>query len=249
MESKSNGQGSKSRGIIAPMGLQNSSWSDAQEYLDYLAKTRHDFKPFNYIYTDMSKDTGAYSIYYLNNNKSEPVAKLNENEVETFLFSLSNSDLERPFRKVSTGKEKFQTIIDEYALNGNKQKLLDAIIFDLLQNNEPNYPDPILKSFMNTNDESAVKGVSQINANYTSYWRNAFSRTSTVILVDYDDNVEYYEYNLTSFNRDLNQIDSREWQMNNFTFKLRPLYKNSSSGLRATSIGLLTLFLFLFRFL
>ena len=148
-----------------------------------------------------------------------------------------------------TGKEKFQTIIDEYALNGNKQKLLDAIIFDLLQNNEPNYPDPILKSFMNTNDESAVKGVSQINANYTSYWRNAFSRTSTVILVDYDDNVEYYEYNLTSFNRDLNQIDSREWQMNNFTFKLRPLYKNSSSGLRATSIGLLTLFLFLFRFL
>ena len=102
----------------------------------------------------------------------------------------------------------------------------------LLQNKSSNMPDEILAQFMRKNltnprDESVVDGVSKIKANYTGYWANGFTRTSTLILVDYDDNVEYYEYNLTKTSRN----DTTEnWQMNSLSFKLKPLYTKNEAG-------------------
>jgi hypothetical protein len=120
-------------------------------------------------------------------------------------------------------------MIDEYDINGNKERLIASIIHELLQSEKQNYPDENLKKLMKQNDEDIVKGVSQINANYSKYWINAFSRTSTLILVDYDDNVEYYEYNLTNWKPVENTITSKEWKMNHFKFRLNTKYKNNSN--------------------
>jgi hypothetical protein len=47
-----------------------------------------------------------------------------------------------------------------------------------------------------------------------------------VILVDYYDNVDYYELNLTDWkNGEL--ANNQQWQLNHFKFKLKPLYKRS----------------------
>ena len=76
-----------------------------------------------------------------------------------------------------------------------------------------------------------VRGLSRIKADYNTYWTNAYSRTSTLILVDYDDNVEYYEYNLTDWSRlNLSDLDSQEWQMNSFKFKLKPFYSRNEGS-------------------
>ena len=236
------------RGIIAPIGLQNSSWSNSETYLQYIFDIKSDFGPFNYVYLDMSVQTGLYSIYYMNNINSKVVQKLNSNDKGRFIYSFSNSDLERPFKKVVDGKKTFENMIDEYSVDGDKNRLIDSVIYQLLQNEKQNYPDENLKYFMNQNDEDIVKGVSQINANYSKYWVDAFSRTSTLILVDYDDNVEYYEYNLTSWKPVQNTIAAREWKMNHLKFRLNPSYKNSGIKSCYFSIfffhGLLMHFLF-----
>ena len=230
------------RGIIAPIGLQNSSWPSAESYLQHIFDIKSDFGPFNYVYLDMSAKTGAYSIYYLNNRNSNFVQKLNPNENDRFIVSLSNSDINRPFQKINKGKEVFETIIDNYTIDRNKEKLVNSIIKDLLQSEEQYYPDETLGEFMNENDEQVVRGVSQINADYSTYWKNAYSRTSTLILVDYDDNVEYYEFNLTSWETVNKKINSKEWKMNDFKFKLKPLYsKNSSNAIKMNALMLVLL--------
>ena len=64
------------RGIIAPIGLQNSSWNNSETYLKYIFDIKSDFGPFNYVYLDMSAKTGLYSMYYMNNINSKFIQKL-----------------------------------------------------------------------------------------------------------------------------------------------------------------------------
>jgi hypothetical protein len=217
-----------SRGIIAPMGLQNSSWSTTESYLQHIFDTKLDYGPFNYLYLDMSAKTGDYSAYYFNNNNSESLQRLNQDEKEKFVFAVSNSDPNKPFKKVEIGKQMFQDTIDDFSVHRNEEDLVSSIIYGLLQNEKENYPDETLRMFMESNDDEVVKGVSKINAEYSKYWKNAYSRTSTLILVDYDDNVHYYEYYLTSWKVLNSTISSKEWKMNKFNFELKPLYRNSA---------------------
>jgi uncharacterized protein with NRDE domain len=184
----------------------------------------------------MSAKTGLYSMYYMNNINSKFIQKLNPNDKDRFIYSFSNSDLERPFKKVLEGRKTFETLIDEYSNNGNKERLIEYIIYELLQSEIKNYPDENLEKFMKQSDEDIVKGVSQINANYSTYWINAFSRTSTLILVDFDDNVEYYEYNLTNWKPVENTITSKVWQMNHATFRLNTNSTNNSHQIKILNV-------------
>ena len=59
--------------------------------------------------------------------------------------------------------------------------------------------------------------------NTQKYWPNARTRTSTLILVDYDNVVKYYEYNLTLTPTQQNNKKIKEtWTFNNYTFQLKP---------------------------
>lgn len=218
------------RGVVVGSYIQNSSWPNVEAYMQYLTDHKFDYKPFNFVELEMSKENGRYDMYYVNNNDTKQYVKLNPNNIDRFIFGVSNSDPDRPFNKVNAGKNIFENLINDYAANSNKEKLVESLVKDLLQNTERHMPDKNLAEFMNLVDDKykeIVSGVSQINSNYSLYWKNGNTRTSTIILVDYDDNVEYYEYNLTDWTANLQTV---KWEMNSFNFKLKPLYKNSSNS-------------------
>lgn len=223
----------KSRGVIVGNYLQDSSWPGVEAFMQQLSDEKQSYKPFNYVQAEMSNITGDYDLYYLNNNSTESYEKLNLG-AENLIFGISNSDPERPFQKVVKGEEEFSSIIDDYASHMNKDRLVNSLI-QLLQNETSHMPDQTLADFMGSPDDHIVDGVSRIKANYSSFWKNGHTRTSTLIMVDLYDNVEYYEFNLTANSE--NRIE--EWKMNSLKFKLKPLYKknlpNSSSRLYISS--------------
>ncbi|RNA36406.1 transport and Golgi organization 2-like protein, partial [Brachionus plicatilis] len=222
MQPSSHIQERQKRGIIVGSYLRNSSWNDVEEFLQYLSNVKSDFKPFNYVQLEMSKTSGKYSIYYLNNNNSKIYTKLNQDESSRFIFALSNSNASEPFNKVKEGKVDFEKAIDKYSQHNNKQLLVNEILNSILLNKTEHFPDNVLKQYMNVKDDTYVKGISQINANYGNYWKNSFSRTSTIILVDDDDNVEYYEYNLTKIENKITDFSLYIKELKSISLKDEP---------------------------
>lgn len=235
----------KPRGIVVTDYLINSSWPSPESYMQYLADSKADFGPFSYLHMEMSPKSGRYSMFYLNNNDTTNKYEiLTKDDKDQFIFGISNSDPAREFNKVKVGRERFGKLINDYSEHMDKDRLVSEIM-NLLQDSTPNYPDTTLASFMQMTEpayENSVKGVSAINADYTGFWRNAHSRTSTLILIDQDDNAEYYEYNLTNWRKiDDTHVGDKEWKMNSFKFKLNPLYKNNSN--KQINVKLYTLLL------
>lgn len=237
----------KGRGIIASDFLIDSSWPSSEEYMQHLMTTRLDFGPFNYVQVEMSNKTGRYSLYLISNSDDSPYQRvISDEDFGPHYFAISNSDLTRPFNKVVNGNRTFRNLVEAYAEHANKQRLVEGIL-GLLQDTTENFPDPTLAEFMRKDpSDMAVRGVSRINGNYFGYWSRAHTRTSTVIMVDYNDNVEYYEYNLTSFMINASgYVEPGEWVLNSFKFKLKPLYEKftdeTNSGVRIQSSILVVL--------
>ncbi len=223
----------KPRGVIVGDYLQNSSWPSVESFMQQLSDEKNLYKPFNYVQAEMTSTTGDYNLFYVNNNSTLNYKKLNQNTTQKFIFGISNSDPERPFQKVVNGEKKFNEIIDNYGQGLLDKKSFIQSLIDLLQNTTSNMPDDTLAAFMGKTEASEVgivEGVSRIKANYSSFWRNGFTRTSSLILVDYENRVEYFEYNLTLGSGLINGID--DWKMNSFEFKLKPSYLNNSSSSR-----------------
>lgn len=218
----------RGRGIIVPNYVHRNAMDyEATNYLDDFEKIKFNYKGTNLVLLEMSKHTGNYSIYYMNNTSAEPYRKLNPDDNSRFVFAVSNSEPEKPFRKVVEGKIMFEKFIDEYSRSLNKEQLIDSMMSSLLHNKTAFYPDENLASSMGLNDageyRDLISNVSAIKADYLISWPGARTRTSTLILVDNQDNVEYYELNLT-LTKNLEEI----WAFTNLSFKLNPMYKSDA---------------------
>jgi uncharacterized protein with NRDE domain len=219
----------KPRGtIVADFLLNNSINYNNDAFMKDFEATKFLYKAFNLVLLEMSEKNGNYSIYYLNNNNTDEFKKMNENENEKFVFSISNSEPQHPFRKVIEGEKMFENILSDYSkLLIAKEEFIDSLFNQILFNNTPLYPDENLaryfKRAMNDENKMQLANISSINSKYFNLTGfEARTRTSTLILVDFDNQVEYYEFNLTL------QGSMDSWSSSNHTFKLKPLYTRSN---------------------
>ena len=190
--------GKFSRGIVVSASIMNSSWPNTEAYMKYLEANRDFFKSYNYVQAEMSPTTGNYDMYYFNNVQGKPHVKLNPNQNQPFIFGISNSNPEQQFNKAVMGQQKMKEFIDRFAEVSDKIALKNSLL-ELLQNTTDNYPDPNLEEFLGVKIPLVVRGISRVKADYGVAISRTYSRTSTIILIDYDDNVEYFEYNMSSW--------------------------------------------------
>jgi uncharacterized protein with NRDE domain len=146
------------RGVIVGNYLQNSSWTRVEDFMQQLTDDKKLYKPYNYVQLEMSKETGAYSLFYVNNNDTNPYKRMNPDEKSMFTFGLSNSDPDRPFNKVKNNQAIFEKILEEYSLDGDKEKFVNKLLYNLLQNVTANMPDSNLKAFLGTDNVEIIEG-------------------------------------------------------------------------------------------
>ena len=133
------------------------------------------------------------SLYFFSNRKKELV------EIEVGLHGLSNHLLNTPWYNVERSKTLFKKAIEK--VNGNLEKELFELLADDTPSSDDNLPDTGL-------DPQLERMISPIFTRTEVYG----TRSSTVILIDNDDNVKFIEKSLNS--------SSREWKTSAFDFQI-----------------------------
>nr|XP_061804618.1 transport and Golgi organization protein 2 homolog isoform X2 [Nerophis lumbriciformis] len=123
------------------------------------------------------------------------------------IYSLSNSLLDTPWKKLLQGKRHFTSIVNNQSLScdGLVQELLSV-----LNNEELNSPDPVQESQGDGYSKSMIQALSAVCVRTPDYG----TRTNTIILIDAEGNVTFTE-------RTMLNCDTNNWTTSSFQFKLQ----------------------------
>ncbi|CAB4487860.1 unnamed protein product [Rhizophagus irregularis] len=152
---------------------------------------------FNLIASDLSLSNPKF--YYQNNRRNDGIKELKSAEI----YGLSNSVLEDPWPKVHIGIEDMKSILKE---STNESDIVDRL-FNLLSKTET--PEKLNKETDLWKHSIRIPKYDRGDGSYAT-------RTSTVILVDRDNNVLFIEKNFFDENEEIKEKEKGTWYR--FTF-------------------------------
>lgn len=179
----------KSRGAIVADFVTDKDVS-IKEYNDSLNKDHDIYSSFNFVSIQL-KNKNQNSIFYQSNSPRHTI-ELSDAETEGF-FGFGNSPYEIPLKKVSHGLNLFKDTFHKHS-NESKESLV-ASLMELLKDKKKCYPDAELKSHCPV----WAKYLSSINVRAPDDYG---TRTRTVILVDQNNQVDYYEETMEGIDPD-----------------------------------------------
>lgn len=182
----------KGRGFLVSNYL-SQDW-DMDEYTASVLKERHDYNGFNLILFDLGKQEDcltAKPVYITNAADYHSCITMRALPSNTF-FGVSNSPLEYPFQKVVQGKQRFGHIVSQYPTVDLKEHLVKDLM-ELMADRTSLLPDPILEKAASQRGVNPAYASCRSAINTYSPCEHYGSRTTTVILVDGKQNVDYIE--------------------------------------------------------
>ncbi len=156
-----------SRGKLVIDFLQNNI--NSNEYKDYLIKTANDFNGYNLIYGDVNE------LFYFSNETKDFI------KLEKGIYGVSNHLLDTQWFKVRKGKSLFEELLNKDEINVDN-------IFNILKDEEKASDNELPKTGLSRELEKEISSIFIKTKNYGT-------RSSTVLLVDYKDEVWLYERN------------------------------------------------------
>ncbi|RIA84352.1 NRDE protein [Glomus cerebriforme] len=197
-----------SRGAVVRSILESDE--SLYEQLKSILNRSEEYGGFNLITLDLSHDNPT--SYYLVNRENVGIKELNKGEI----YGLSNSLLENPWPKVNIGIKEMELILKE---STNESDIVDRL-FNLLSK-------PIAVDLLETlNEEYDIWNNSIRISKYDREDGSYATRTSTVILVDHDNNVVFIEKNLFDDDEKFITNDEGQW----FRFKLGDVVVDCDPG-------------------
>ncbi|XP_061672531.1 transport and Golgi organization protein 2 homolog isoform X1 [Syngnathoides biaculeatus] len=172
---------------------------DCYSYLKKVSTEGHLYNGFNLLTAEF-KAKQDHVCYYGNRGSTEPM------RLKAGIYSLSNSLLDTPWKKLLQGKRHFTSVVNNQPLSsdGLVQELLAV-----LNNEELNSPDPAQESQGEGCSKSMIQAVSAVCVRTPDYG----TRTNTIILIDAEGNVTFTERTMLS-------CDTNNWCTSSFRFKL-----------------------------
>ncbi|RCH90568.1 hypothetical protein CU097_006924 [Rhizopus azygosporus] len=192
--------------------------------IDYVKSRAEDFGGFSLICFDFG-NKNQVEMMYITNRENQLVTELEPEKIYgtkkkykdsicvLTMTGLSNSILTKPWPKVAQGKELFEKIIKS---GNNDPKELTEALFDMLSQpmTDTENVDTIMNNlkeriFIPKFDFPDITGIKE-----PSYG----TRTSTVVLIDYDDNVTFVERDW--YDSNLSLCKSGECDERSFRFQI-----------------------------
>lgn len=144
----------------------------AEAYLQHLEEDGQQYNGFNLIFGDTKQ------LWYYGNRSAE------NKKIESGIHGLSNAVLNTPWPKVELGKQELTDYLQAEELNA-------AALFSLLEHSTPFADDQLPQTGVPIEWERRLSSICIQGGDYGS-------KVSTVMLVDYEGNVQYIEKDLTS---------------------------------------------------
>ncbi|KAK9751382.1 Transport and Golgi organization 2 [Popillia japonica] len=170
-------QGLKGRGFIVVNYLESETTAD--KYMNSLTSSEDVLNGYNFVAVEVSQDKiGTH--YYSNISKSYTRCD------DVPVLGFGNTLFDIPLQKVVNGCNKFNDVINEFNDVNKKDVLLEKLL-QLLKCNERHLPDAELEKRqpMWCTDLSCIF----VEIDHAGYG----SRTHSIIFIDYDWNMEFYE--------------------------------------------------------
>ncbi|GAN07645.1 conserved hypothetical protein [Mucor ambiguus] len=205
---ESNFRGKVSRGVLVRDFLCGKE--SVHNSVQQLQTHTNDYGGFSLVNFDFSKEPA--DMAYITNRDDQSTVELKPGEV----YGLSNSLLTNPWPKVQMGKEVFQRIIQQQDLS--QKDLIDAL-FGLLSLSKPMNNDQDIQQIFDDLKERISIPLFNFPGNLGIQEPAYATRTSTIVLIDRDDNVTFIE-RLWYDERNLSPVNPGEYNDLVFQFPL-----------------------------
>ena len=177
------------RGVIVRKFLENNS--SPSQYIEQDLVTV-DFRSFNFVGIQLKPDDSIECHYYGNKNQKSPKA-INEG-----VHVVACTNITTPWNKVTHGERIFTELLQRKGSEGS-DVLAEALFSELLSDSECLFPDELIKtqSASRMSDDFLEKYCSIMISGISTYG----TRTQTIVLVDFDNHVTFYERNRTGYDK------------------------------------------------
>lgn len=187
------------RGFLVSNYLTDKD-QDSYSYLKKVSTEGHLYNGFNLLTAEFKAKQDVV-CYYGNRGSAEPI------HLKPGIYTLSNSLLDTPWRKVQEGRRHFSSVVSDQSLScdGLVQELLGV-----LNNEDLNTPDPAQETQGDGYSKPIVEALSAVCVRTPHYG----TRTNTIILIDAEGRVTFTE-------RTMLDGDISKWKTSSFEFQLQ----------------------------
>ncbi|XP_075904386.1 transport and Golgi organization protein 2 homolog isoform X2 [Nelusetta ayraudi] len=188
------------RGFLVSNYLTDKD-QDSYSYLKKVSTEGHLYNGFNLLTAEFKAKQDVV-CYYGNRGSAEPI-----HLKPAGIYTLSNSLLDTPWKKVQEGRRHFSSVVSDQSLScdGLVQELLGV-----LNNEDLNSPDPAQETQGDGYSKPIVEALSAVCVRTPHYG----TRTNTIILIDAEGRVTFTE-------RTMLDGDISKWKTSSFEFQLQ----------------------------
>ncbi|XP_026467330.1 transport and Golgi organization protein 2-like [Ctenocephalides felis] len=181
------------------------SESNTKDYTEDLKSKMHDYNLFNFLTAEITKEN---CVVQCTNSESKITKEwVADGKQEVIKIGVSNSEVDKPFKKVQSGSETFSKLVESTA---NKDILVEKLL-SMMQCSEKHWPDEVLY------ERNPTWGEELSSIFIANHERKYGTRTHTIVLLDYDWKLDFIDVSLNSDG----QQNFNKWCRKHITRKLK----------------------------
>ncbi|KAI1723978.1 transport and golgi organization 2 domain-containing protein [Ditylenchus destructor] len=191
-----------SRGQIVQNFLKSNLRT--MEYCTQLAEKASIYNGFQFLGFERD-EKGIYQFTSLTNRLVQTIGPV---QWQPGIYGFGNSPPSHPFKKVTRGERLFKECLSRLDLEKCSENELIEELMKLSKDGTLCFPDEQIKLQTGVSEDEKYKYLCSLFVRYPKWWRYG-TRSHSILLVDVNDNVTFYEQRMMNFPE---EIEDAQWE-------------------------------------